>query len=137
LGVAGFIAGGLAAGNAAVGDCEDLGCLEAAFYGAAALGTVGVALGAHLGNGRRGDLLLDLATAAGIWVAGIGPILATGKGDGPYAVAAFIGVPIAQVVVTAAVERARGRTKARARRADLSIIPLVGRAPGLAVRLRF
>ena len=138
LGATGFVAGGFAAASASAAndDCEDLSCLEAAFYGAAALGTIGVSIGAHLGNGRRGSLPLDLAVAAGVWLAGIGPVIVSGDGDGPYALAAFVLVPVAQVLLTTEVERSRGRVRARSRRAAVSVGPLWATGPpGIVLRI--
>ncbi len=136
IGALGFVAGGLAASQVDQ-DCEDLGCLEAPFYGAALLGTIGVAVGAHLGNGRRGNLGLDLLTSAGIWGLGIGPIIASQSGD-DLAVAMFLAVPIVQVLLTTEVERATGRARVRqsAERLSVSLVPLAGRlGSGVALRL--
>src|SRR5213080_2926597 len=63
LGVLGWGAGALA-GHFAQGDCyEDFCELEGIFYGGAAGGGLGLALGAHLGNRRRGNFPLDVLTS--------------------------------------------------------------------------
>ena len=124
IGAAGFVAGFLAAADAVGGDCEELDCLEAGFYGAAALGTFGVALGSHLGNRRRGNLGLDFAVAAGIWGLGIGPLLLAGN-SGNGAAVLLVAVPIAQVIVATALDRSVGRKKERKRNGHvgLSVLP--------------
>ena len=35
-------------------------------------GTLGMALGVHIGNGRRANLALDFLTASAVWGAGVG-----------------------------------------------------------------
>ena len=78
LGLVGFVVGGIAAvaitGNRTGDGIWDL---EPLFYGAAAGGTLGMALGVHLGNKRRGNLALDIVTGAAIWGAGIGIVTAS------------------------------------------------------------
>ncbi len=81
---------------------------EAAFYGAAAGGTFGMAAGVHLGNGRRGNVLLDFLTAAAVWSTGIG-ITAASHWNNTVTYTAFVSIPIAQLAATIAVERALGR----------------------------
>ncbi len=111
LGLVGFFAGGsvgLALSSNCTGDdyCEFRGFL----LGAAVGGTTAMALGVHLGNDRRGSFPLDLFTGAAIWGAGIGTAAATGWDDTVTLVVA-IGVPIAQLLATTAVERATGRSR--------------------------
>ncbi|MEN8144183.1 MAG: hypothetical protein ABFS14_04455 [Gemmatimonadota bacterium] len=133
IGAAGFVAGFIAAADASGGDCEDLSCLEAGFYGGALLGTFGVALGAHLGNRRRGNLGLDFATAAGIWGLGIGPLLLGGDTGGDGAAILFVAVPIAQVLVTAAVDRSVGRKREREHNGSLGLSVLPTTDGGIAL----
>src|SRR5947199_5203711 len=55
---------GAVAGHAIQGDCFDEYCgLEGIFYGGAAGGGMGLAVGAHLGNRRRGSFPLDVLTS--------------------------------------------------------------------------
>jgi hypothetical protein len=140
VGILGFVAGGYAALEATKDDCAEFECIDPALYGAAIAGTIGVGIGAHLGNGRRGNVALDILTAAGIWGAGIGPLLIVGDPNNTYGTIMFVTVPIAQVLVTTAVERAVGRSKARKRRervqADLVPVRVRGGA-GVSLRLRF
>ena len=78
---------GAVAGHAIQGDCFDEYCgLEGIFYGGAAGGGMGLAVGAHLGNRRRGSFLLDVLTS--------------------------IMLPPTQLVATVLVERATGRSRA-------------------------
>lgn len=121
LGVVGFFAGGLTGVELARNCTSSEFCgLVAAFYGAAVGGTVGLGVGVHLGNRRRGSLPLDVLTGAAIWGAGIGTVNATDANETGMWVA-FVAVPIAQLASAIAVERAVGR--ARARRVGLSVVP--------------
>jgi len=121
LGLAGFLGGGLTASTMARHCTSNEYCqLEAAFYGAAAGGTLGMALGVHLGNHRRGNFALDFLTGAAVWGAGIGVAAAT-HWDTGVTWAAFITIPIAQLATTVAVERGTGRSKAR--RLSLVVVP--------------
>jgi hypothetical protein len=140
IGVLGFLAGGYAVIEATKDDCDEFECLDSAFYGAAIAGTIGVGIGSHLGNGRRGNVVLDILTAAGIWGVGIGPLFTTGDPNHAYGTIMFFTVPIAQVLVTTMVERAVGRSKARKRRDRLQaeLLPVQTRdGAGLSLRLRF
>jgi hypothetical protein len=136
LGVAGFLAGGLI-GSGSASNCtsSDFCQLEAAFYGAAAGGTFGMALGVHLGNGRRGNLALDFLTGALVWGAGIG-IAAASNSETGYTVA-FVTIPIVQLVTTVVVERAVGRS--RSRRGDIRVaaVPRVSGGAALAASVAF
>lgn len=125
LGLVGFTAGALAAAEMAEGCSSHEFCqLEAAFYGAAAGGTFGMALGVHLGNMRRGNVAVDFVTGAAIWGAGIGIAAASGWDDTVTTVA-FVMIPIVQLVSTVAVERAIGRSRLRGRRVSVSLVPRV------------
>lgn len=110
-GVAGFFAGGLV-GLAFSYDCtgDDYCGLRGFLIGAAVGGTLTMALGVHLGNDRRGSLPLDMLTGAAVWGVGIGTAAATGWDDSVTLIAA-IGVPMAQLLATTAVERATGRSR--------------------------
>ncbi len=120
LGLLGWLAGALV-GAAIESDCREDYCqLEGIFFGGAAGGTAGMALGVHLGNGRRGNFALDLLAAAAVWGAGIGLALAA---EDEGAVAVLVAIPIVQLGVTVAVERATGRSRARRREARLFVVP--------------
>lgn len=132
LGAAGFVAGGFAAGKLADCDGEDFCGLEAAFHGAAAFGTAGLALGVHLGNARQGNYGLDLLTAAGVWAAGYGLARADGF-DSPLSTTVLVLIPVMQLVATISVERAEGRAGERDRVSPPSVnVGLDGRG-GLAL----
>jgi hypothetical protein len=79
----------------------------------AATGTTGLALGVHLGNGRRGNFALDLLTASGVWATGFVLFVASDNQD--LAIPLAVLVPIGQLAATTAVERAKGRAKERQR----------------------
>lgn len=121
LGVVGFAAGAFAA-LVMTQDCTEVDCLEAAFYGAAAGGTFGMALGVHLGNKRRGSLALDFVTGTAIWGAGI-EIAEASNWDDTVTGVAFVAIPNAQLASTVAVERATGRSRLRGPRVNISVVP--------------
>src|SRR2546426_8448869 len=74
LGLLGWGVGALA-GHAIQGDCFEEYCeLEGAFYGGAAGGGMGLAVGAHLGNRRRGSFPLDVLTSGAVWGVGYAPM---------------------------------------------------------------
>jgi len=128
LGLGGFFSGGLV-GIALSSGCQgDEYCgLEGFLIGAAVGGTLGMAIGVHLGNDRRGSLPLDFLTGAGIWGIGIGAAAISDWDDTVTAIAA-IGVPIAQLLGTVAVERATGRSRTRSSPGPVSVY--VGPQPG-------
>jgi hypothetical protein len=139
MGVGGFPVGGLL--GIAIADCsgsDDGFCaLEGGFFGAAALGTIGLATGVHLGNDRRGSYALDLATAGGIWGVTIGLLAASDWPDTATTVA-FFTLPIAQLVATVVVERAVGDWRARRSHApELSLGPTAGDGGMLVARWKF
>ena len=136
LGGAGFGLGGLI-GALASSNCTSFEyCqLEGLFYGAAAGGTFGMALGVHLGNHRRGNLGLDFLTGAGIWGAGIA-VVALSENEA-VTTATLIAIPIVQLVSTVLVERLVGRSRARRGAVTLAVGPCVRRGPGLIASLRF
>ena len=92
LGVLGWGAGALA-GHLVQGDCfEDFCDFEGIFYGGAAGGGLGLALGAHLGNRRRGNFLLDVAASGAVWGVGYGLIRSFASRDDGVGVA--LAVPL-------------------------------------------
>jgi hypothetical protein len=137
LGLGGFAAGGLV-GAVIASDCSggEWCQLEGAFYGAAAGGTLGMALGVHLGNGRRGSLALDFLTGAAVWGAGIG-IAAASDWDGTVSGVAFVTVPIVQFVSTIVVERAIGRSRSRNQNVTVSLAPRIDGGGALMAAFRF
>ncbi|HJQ65615.1 MAG TPA: hypothetical protein VJ816_04520 [Gemmatimonadales bacterium] len=121
LGVVGFFAGG-AAGYALSSNCRGELCqLPAMFFGAAAVGTFGMALGVHLGNRRQGNLAIDFLAGAGVWGIGITTIVLTGGWKPPTTTVAAVAVPVAQLVTTVLVEQATSRP--RTVQTSLSIVP--------------
>ncbi len=125
LGIGGWITGAVA-GAAAEANCTDGDYCQAEgiFLGAAVGGTAGLALGAHLGNRRRGNLALDFLSGALVWGASIGAFYLVGADlDEPASVAVLVAEPVLQLVTTVAVERARGRSIAKSRVANLVVAP--------------
>jgi hypothetical protein len=120
LGGVGFLAGG-AVGYRIASSCQsgtpnpDNWCaVEATLIGAAIGGTSGMALGVHLGNGRRGSLALDLLTGGA--VGGLGMVIAASSQrdhGGALTRTLYFGIPVGQLAATVAVERAVGRSRAR------------------------
>lgn len=137
LGLAGFLVGGLT-GVAITHNCTgDEYCgLEGAFLGAAAGGTFGMALGVHLGNKRRGSFVLDFFTGAAVWGAGIA-IASGSEWDNTTTTAAFVAIPIAQLVTTVLVERAVSRSRSAQRPATVSIVPRGTGGATLFATIRF
>lgn len=120
LGTVGWFGGALIALEIAEDCGEGLCALDDVIYAGALTGTAGLALGVHLGNGRRGNFGLDFLTASGVWLTGFTLVLATGSDD--LASALAFAVPIGQLWATTAVERAKGREKAR-RRVEVYAVP--------------
>jgi len=127
LGAIGFVAGGLIS-VAVTHDCRssDYCGLEWAFIGAATGGTLGMALGVHLGNRRRGNFALDFLTAGAIWAAGITTVAVVGNENVTYVM--FVLIPVTQLTATIAVEGSAGRARARREAARVSITPIRGGA---------
>ncbi len=118
LGLLGWLAGAMVGvGIGSVIDCHMCELVGLAWGGLVGE-TTGLALGVHLGNGRRGNFALDWLTAAAASVAGIGLVAAA---DG--VVLAAVATPILQLGATVAVERATGRSRARRREARLFVVP--------------
>ena len=105
LGTAGWFAGALLALEIEENCGGDFCFFDEVIFLGAATGTTGLALGVHLGNARRGDFLLDLGAAGAVW--GVGYLLFISSRDRDLAGPLAFGVPIAQLAITTAVERAR------------------------------
>ncbi len=137
IGMGGFLAGGLA-GLAATSGCtgDDYCGARGFLIGAAVGGTLGMALGVHLGNDRRGSLPLDMLTGAAVWGIGIGGA-ALSDWDDTVTFIAAIGVPIVQLLTTVAVERATGRSRDAKRNLSVSAGPNLQGGLTLAASLHF
>jgi hypothetical protein len=113
LGLLGWGVGALA-GHVIQGDCFDDYCdVEGAFYGGDAGGGLGLAVGAHLGNRRRGSFPLDLLTSGAVW--GVGYALMSSfadDGDAAGVLLTAIVLPPTQLLATVLVERATGHSRA-------------------------
>jgi hypothetical protein len=132
VGLGGWVAGGVVGATSAGDSCGHEFCeLEGFIYGAAAGGTVGLALGTHLGNRRRGSFPLDVLSGAAVWFASLGVYHAMGHDLGETASAAvWVVEPVAQFITTVVVERATGRARDRRHAPQLSVIP---RRDGVAI----
>jgi hypothetical protein len=107
---------GAATGIAIEGDSHYGDCcpIEGIIYGGAAGGGLGLAVGAHLGNRRRGSFLLDLLTSGAVWGAGYGVMRAFSDNENSAGMTlTAIVLPPTQYVATVLVERASGRSRAR------------------------
>ena len=113
LGLLGWGVGALT-GYAVKGDCFEEFCgFEEIFYGGAAGGGLGVAVGAHLGNRRRGSVALDVLTSGAVWGLGYAVMRSfADKSDEAGMVLTAIVLPPTQLVATVLVERAIGRSRA-------------------------
>lgn len=134
LGTAGWFAGALLALEIEKDCGEGLCVLDEVIFLGAATGTTGLAFGVHLGNGRRGNFLLDLSTAAAVW--GTGFLIFVASGNQDLAVPLAVLVPVGQLAATTAVERGKGRAKER-RRAQLVVTPLRGGRVAAGAIIRF
>jgi hypothetical protein len=112
LGLLGWGAGALA-GRAIQANCVGDFCeLEGIFYGGAAGGGLGLAVGAHLGNRKRGNFALDVLTSGAVWGLGYALMRSFVKNDDAVGVAiTAIALPPTQLVATVLVERATGRSR--------------------------
>ena len=109
LGLLGWGAGALA-GHLIQGHCyEDFCGWEGIFYGGAAGGGLGLAVGAHLGNHRRGNFALDVLTSGAVWGLGYAMMRSSvnNNDDVGLAITAIV-LPPTQLVATVLVERATG-----------------------------
>jgi len=109
---------GAVAGGLSQADCGDEFCVfEGVFYGGAAGGGLGLAVGAHLGNRRRGSFLADLVVSGAVWGVGYAAMRSfLDSSDDTGVILTAVTLPPTQLVVTVLAERATGR--ARARRAE-------------------
>ena len=112
LGLLGWGIGALT-GHVIQGDCFEEFCeFEGIFYGGAAGGGLGLAIGAHLGNRRRGSFLLDVVASGAVWGAGYALLRSFAEsGDGDGVLLTAIVLPPTQLVATVLVERATGRSR--------------------------
>jgi hypothetical protein len=101
---AGFAAGAI--GNA--GCKGDESCLGPAIIGLAAGETLGVPVGVHVAEGRRGSLLLSTAGSFAVSAAGLGLVRYVGE-SGPSGNAVGVLVPMAQLALCTFIERHTGR----------------------------
>lgn len=105
-GTVGFFGGALAGANVACAEEEpDEFCgLIGGFWGAAVGTTVGIPLGVHLANGRRGDYPLSQLASVGIAAGLIGAVFLSGDED---TAAAFLlpAVPVGQILASILIER--------------------------------
>jgi hypothetical protein len=110
LGLLGWGAGALV-GRLIQGHCyEDFCGWEGVFYGGAAGGGLGLAVGAHLGNRRRGNLALDVLTSGAVWALGYATMRSCVKNsDGLGLLITAITLPPTQLAATVLVERATSR----------------------------
>jgi hypothetical protein len=112
-GAGGFYVGGLL-GSKLSDECDDAYdlCLEeGTVLGAAGGGTLGLAVGVHMGNGRQGSLGKDLLVASGIWAVGVALALGLSDASEETSVGILVAIPILQLGATVAVERAAGRRR--------------------------
>src|ERR1051325_166599 len=113
LGLLGWGAGALA-GLVIQGHCYEEFCgWEGIFYGGAAGGGLGLAVGAHLGNHRRRNFALHVLTSGAVWGLGYAMMRSFVRNDDGVGVAiTAIALPPTQLVATVLVERATGRSRA-------------------------
>ncbi|MEW5931380.1 MAG: hypothetical protein AB1941_28265, partial [Gemmatimonadota bacterium] len=103
-GAAGFLAG-LAANRSCEGDEA---CLLPALAGAVVGETLGLPLGVHVAEGRRGSYALGALASVGVAAAGLGLMSLVGD-SGPPAQGIAVMVPVAQLLASIAVERRTAR----------------------------
>jgi hypothetical protein len=116
-GAGGFAAGALVGGQLS-DECDhssELCIHPGTFVGAAAGGTLGLAWGVHVGNNRRGDWGKNFLVAAGVWALGITLAYGTARHDDETTVGILVAIPLVQLGVTTAVERAEGRRRSARR----------------------
>jgi hypothetical protein len=101
-GAVGLFGGALVGGKLTEDDCEDCG-LVGVVYGGIAGGSALLPLGVHLANGRRGDFGKSLLASLAIGAAGFGLSAATDEWG------IMLGVPVAQIVSSIAIERGTSR----------------------------
>jgi hypothetical protein len=132
-GLGGWVAGGVIGASIGTNCDHDFCELEGFIYGAAAGGTLGLALGTHVGNRRRGNLALNVLTGGAVWFASLGAYHALGGDLGEVdAAAVWVVEPLVQFIATVVVERVVGRAREEQHVPRLSVIP---RRDGVAVGL--
>ncbi len=125
-GAVGWLSGLIIGAN--LTDRGEYGALIGGFWGSAIGGTLGIATGVHLANGRRGNFGYDILMAGGVWMTGAMVLPMLGGADA--GVAAFmLGVPIVQLFATASIE-----LKESQKRHDLKISLVPSGIDGLGVR---
>lgn len=118
-GAVGVVAGGLVGGDITSRDCESgnpdqcLGlALPGMVWGAAAGHTLGIPVGAHLANGRRGSLTRSLLVSGGIFAAeviAVASLIENGRTThGGLVRGILVGTPFVQLATSALIE-SRGR----------------------------
>ena len=118
LGTAGFF-GGVWIGAEINRNCTGEFCeLGGAAIGGMVGETLGLAIGAHLGNRHRGNIGLDLLTSAGVAAGGI----AIAVGNDNNAGGILLVTAVVQLAATVVVERGVGR--AGERRVTASVMPM-------------
>lgn len=104
VGAAGLLVGGLV-GGALADDGGDLDALSGILVGGAIGEAVGIPLGAHLANDRRGSY--PSAAAASLGLAGLGlAALGAAHYDAPASPVILVVVPLAQLAASIAIEHA-------------------------------
>jgi hypothetical protein len=99
---AGFVAGALIFRETS---CNELDCLAPAFYGGLSGLSVGMPLGVHLANGRRGGYGPALAASLAIGAAGLGAAILA---DEPRF---LVAIPLLQIVSSIGIEQATSRER--------------------------
>lgn len=130
----GALVGVLLSGSFCSGD--EYCALSGALLGGAAGGTFGIAYGVHHANERRGNLALDIVTAAGVWTAGIIVASATGY-DEPLGRVIFLTVPLVQIGTAVAVEKAVARKRVQSGDLSIRVVPALDGSVGLIVSATF
>ena len=130
-------------------DCAGDRCqLESVLLGGSAGGTLGLAAGVHLANGRRGNFALDFLSASAVWGFGIGTVflLEWFKADATPEeqvelrngqAIILLAIPIVQLITTAQVEVATSRSRGRRQPAGLVVRPLRDGRVALGVGVSF
>jgi hypothetical protein len=100
----GTVVGGVLGGAAGffAGARFGAGVENSHFWGAAIGESVGLAVGAHVGNGRRGNLGEDLVASLGVGAVGVAIVLSLGE-------TGLLLAPVVQVAAVATTELTAGR----------------------------
>ena len=141
LGITGWALGAVVGNKVANCKTDDGPCQLNAFLGGRrAGGTLGMALGVHLGNSRRGSFLKDCFVGALVWGVGMGIVVAS-RNQAAFGVA-LLAVPAAQLAAMVAVERKAGTARAAGGTSfatrSLQVGPVwTGKGPGVVASLAF